>query len=94
MSTLPPDEIATRIAGGRWRLEGGALVCDLQLADFAAAMALTNRVADAAEAANHHPDILVHGWNRLRLTLFTHSAGAITEADLELAEKIDALAAG
>lgn len=35
-------------------------------------------VAEAAEAANHHPDILVHGWNRVRLTLTTHSAGGLT----------------
>ena len=50
-----------------------------------------NRVADAAEAANHHPDILVHGWNGLRFTLSTHSEGGVTEADLALAATIDAL---
>ena len=93
MSTLAPDQIAARIGDGPWRLEGGALVRDLQLADFAAAIALVNRVAAAAEAANHHPDILVHGWNGLRLTLSTHSEGGVTEADLALAATIDALVA-
>ena len=91
MSTLSPDQIAERIAGGPWRLEGGTLVRDLQVADFAAAMALANRVAEAAEAANHHPDILVHAWNRVRLTLSTHSEGGITAADLALAATIDDL---
>jgi 4a-hydroxytetrahydrobiopterin dehydratase len=55
-------------------------------------MAFANRVAEAAEAANHHPDILVHGWNRVRLTLSTHSEGGITRADLDLAGKLDGLA--
>jgi 4a-hydroxytetrahydrobiopterin dehydratase len=74
-----------------WRREGDAIVRDLEFADFAAAMAFANRVADAAEAANHHPDILVHGWNKVRLTLSTHSAGGVTDADHELARTIDAL---
>ena len=45
-----------------------------------------------AEAANHHPDILVHGWNKVRLTLSTHSEGGVTDADLALAQQLDALA--
>ncbi len=91
MSTLSPDQIAAGIAGGPWHHEDDALVLDLQVDDFATAMALANRVAEAAEAANHHPDILVHGWNKVRLTLSTHSAGGVTEADLALAATIDAL---
>ena len=54
-------------------------------------MAFVNRVADAAEEANHHPDILVHGWNNVRLTLTTHSQGALTDNDRAMAETIDAL---
>ena len=50
-----------------------------------------NRVADAAEAANHHPDILVHGWNKVRLSLTNHSAGGLTDADFALARTVDAL---
>jgi 4a-hydroxytetrahydrobiopterin dehydratase len=42
-----------------------------------------------AEAANHHPDILLHGWNRVRLELSTHSQGGLTEADFALARQID-----
>ncbi len=91
MGTLPRDQIAAQLGDGPWRLEDGALVRDLKLQDFAAAIALVNRVAGAAEAANHHPDILVHGWNGLRLTLSTHSEGGVTEADLALAATIDAL---
>ena len=73
----------------QWRQEGETLVRDLSFADFAQAMAFVNRVAAAAEAANHHPDILIHGWNQVRLTLTTHSEGRLTEADRAMAETID-----
>ena len=74
-----------------WREEGAELVRDLQFANFAEGMAFVNRVADLAEEANHHPDILVHGWNNVRLTLTTHSEGRLTQADRDLAARIDAL---
>jgi 4a-hydroxytetrahydrobiopterin dehydratase len=77
-----------------WRQEGETLVRDYQFKDFAAAMAYVNRVADLAEEVNHHPDILVHGWNKLRLTPTTHSAGGLTENDHEMARRIDALGDG
>jgi 4a-hydroxytetrahydrobiopterin dehydratase len=74
-----------------WERDGEALVRDLKFDDFAQAMAYVNRVADLAEEVNHHPDILVHGWNRVRLTLTTHSAGGLTDNDYEMAKKIDQL---
>jgi 4a-hydroxytetrahydrobiopterin dehydratase len=73
----------------QWRQEGESLVRDLEFDDFQVAMAFINRVADAAEAANHHPDILVHGWNKVRLTLTTHSEGRLTDNDRAMAETID-----
>jgi 4a-hydroxytetrahydrobiopterin dehydratase len=75
----------------QWQRDGDSIVRDLQLSDFAAAIALVDRVAELAESANHHPDILVHGWNKLRLTLSTHSEGGLTAADFALAERIDSL---
>ena len=54
-------------------------------------MAFVNQVADAAEEANHHPDILVHDWNKVRLTLTTHDQGGLTENDHRMAQRIDAL---
>jgi 4a-hydroxytetrahydrobiopterin dehydratase len=74
-----------------WRHEDDALVRDYEFEDFAGAMAFVNRVADAAEQANHHPDILVHGWNKVRLTLTTHSKGGLTDNDHAMAKRIDAL---
>jgi 4a-hydroxytetrahydrobiopterin dehydratase len=76
---------------GVWRQEGESLVRDYEFKDFAEAIAFVNRVAEAAEAANHHPDILVHGWNHVRLTLTTHSAGKLTDNDRAMAERIDGL---
>jgi 4a-hydroxytetrahydrobiopterin dehydratase len=87
---LSDSEIQQRLAGaGEWRRDGAAIARDLQLADFAAAIALVQRVAEVAEAANHHPDILVHGFNKVRLTLSTHSHGGLTDADFALASQID-----
>jgi 4a-hydroxytetrahydrobiopterin dehydratase len=77
--------------GKDWRQEGDALVRDFEFKDFAGAMSFVNQVAEIAEQRNHHPDILVHGWNKVRLTLSTHSEGGITDADHALAEQIDAL---
>ena len=77
-----------------WRQEGETLVRDLEFDDFRGAMAFVNRVADAAEEVNHHPDILVHGWNKVRLTLTTHSEGRVTDNDHAMAQRIDGLVAG
>jgi 4a-hydroxytetrahydrobiopterin dehydratase len=74
-----------------WRREGESIVRDRKFDDFAGAMAYVNRVADLAEEVDHHPDILVHGWNNVRLTLTTHSAGGLTDNDFQMARRIDAL---
>jgi 4a-hydroxytetrahydrobiopterin dehydratase len=69
-----------------------AITREWKLGDFAQALAFVNRVGEAAEAANHHPDILLHSWNRVRLTLSTHSDGGLTDSDFSLARKVDELA--
>jgi 4a-hydroxytetrahydrobiopterin dehydratase len=94
MTPLSESQVEQRLAEAeRWqRGEGSSIVCDRSFADFAAAIAFVDRVAELAEAANHHPDILLHGWNKVRLTLSTHSAGGLTGADFELAAQIDRLA--
>ena len=91
MTRLSDAEIDEQLRDSEWRREGDAIVRDYELKDFAEAMALANRVAGAAEEANHHPDILVHGWKNLRLTLSTHSEGGLTAADVAMAGTIDAL---
>jgi 4a-hydroxytetrahydrobiopterin dehydratase len=77
-----------------WRDEGTAIARDFKFKDFAAAMSFVNQVAEMAEGANHHPDILIHGWNEVRLTLSTWSVGKVTQADHDLAAGIDGLGVG
>ena len=91
MRPLTDERIADELRHVAWRRQGDAICREFRLGDFAAAIAFVNQVAAAAEAADHHPDILVHGWNRVRLTLTTHSAGGLTERDFELASMIDGL---
>jgi 4a-hydroxytetrahydrobiopterin dehydratase len=91
MTLLSDEQIEQHLHGSEWRRDGGQIVREHELADFAAAVDRVDRVAALAEAADHHPDILIHGWNKLRLTLSTHSEGGLTEADFALAAQIDAL---
>jgi 4a-hydroxytetrahydrobiopterin dehydratase len=56
---------------------------------FKQAVAFVNKVADAAELNDHHPDILLHGYKRVTITLTTHDQGKVTLKDLKLAEIID-----
>ena len=88
---LSEEEISAELDGVAWQRDGDAIVLERKFKDFAEAMAFANRVAEAAEAANHHPDILVHGWNRVRLTLYTHTADGLTAADFSMARTIDEL---
>ncbi len=89
---LAAQEIDERLGALEdWHRDGDEIVRDVECKDFAAAIALVNAVASVAEEANHHPDILVHGWNKLRLSLTNHSAGGLTQADFDLAATIDRL---
>jgi 4a-hydroxytetrahydrobiopterin dehydratase len=91
MDLLTEDEIAGRLGGvPGWTREGSSIVTTITRGDFREAMLLTGAVAYLAEQANHHPDILIQ-WNKVTLTLSTHSAGGLTAADFDLAAKISAL---
>ena len=72
-----------------WKRDGQCIVRDLTCTDFRSALQLVNTVGELAEQADHHPDILVHSWNRVRIILSTHSAGGLTEKDFELAALIE-----
>lgn len=77
-------------SGAGWRREGNALAKTFTFKGFKGAMAFANRVAEAANAANHHPDIHVEGYKNVRIVLTTHATGGISDADIELAKTIDA----
>ena len=71
-----------------WERKGDEITRLYKFKDFPEAVAFVNRVAGQAEAADHHPDIDIR-WNKVRLTLSTHSAGGLTSKDFQLARQID-----
>jgi len=73
-----------------WSRRGNAMVKSFDFPTFAAAMAWVNRVAAAAEAANHHPDLDIR-FRQVNVRLTTHDAGGITALDLALARAMDVL---
>jgi 4a-hydroxytetrahydrobiopterin dehydratase len=91
---LSDEEITAELAGRPdWTRAGDSITRTVELKDFRAAMLFVGAVAYMAEKANHHPDILVQ-WNKVTLTLSTHSAGGLTAADMALAGHLDALHGG
>jgi 4a-hydroxytetrahydrobiopterin dehydratase len=88
---LTDEEIEAKLKGSDWERDGDEIVREWTFDDFAGALAFVNRVGEEAEAANHHPDILLHGWNKVRLTLTNHSAGGLTAVDFEMASKFGGL---
>ncbi len=86
---LSDDEIAARLLGSSWVRDGDEIVREVKLENFASAIVLVDQVADVAEAYNHHPDILVHGWNKVKLSLTTHASGGLTELDFDVAGQFD-----
>jgi 4a-hydroxytetrahydrobiopterin dehydratase len=75
----------------QWRREQDSLVRAIEAPTFPDGIQLVSRVADLAEERNHHPDIDIR-WRTVTFRLSTHSAGGITEADLDLAAAIDSAA--
>jgi 4a-hydroxytetrahydrobiopterin dehydratase len=90
---LSEDEIASRLRRLPWEREGDEIVREWRFDDFTEAVAFVNRVADVAEDANHHPDIFLHGWNKVKLLLTNHSAGGLTEMDFTMAARFADLGA-
>ena len=88
---LNEDEVASRLRRLAWEREGDKIVREWRFDDFNEAIAFVNRVAEVAEEANHHPDIFIHGWNKVKLSLTNPSAGGLTEMDFTMAARFDSL---
>ena len=73
-----------------WGLEGGFIVKDFSFSNFKEAMDFVNKVAELSEEQNHHPDIVI-SYNKVRLSLTTHSEKGLTSKDFDLAREIDKL---
>jgi 4a-hydroxytetrahydrobiopterin dehydratase len=91
---LSPDDVAAALRDlPLWSGDGDGLRRTVELPSFRDAVAAINAIADVAEEMDHHPDIDLR-WRTLHLTLASHSAGGVTELDLALARRIDALLPG
>lgn len=91
MALLDDNEIEKRLETmDRWRREGRTIVKDFELGDFAGSVEFVNALAVPAEEMGHHPDLVI-SWDRVTVSLSTHSQGGVTEADLRLAAAIDSL---
>jgi 4a-hydroxytetrahydrobiopterin dehydratase len=93
MSVLTDNEVQqalTSLSG--WQKKGEAIQRVFRFPDFKAAMQFVNKVADAAEKANHHPDIDIR-YNTITMALVSHDAGGVTQRDVRMAEAINKIAA-
>ncbi|MBM3671328.1 MAG: 4a-hydroxytetrahydrobiopterin dehydratase [Actinobacteria bacterium] len=92
MATLSDDDVSAGLSGlTDWRRDGDEIVRDVECPSFSEAISFVTRIADLAEAANHHPDIDIR-YHKLRIALTSHDAGGLTQRDLDLAAQIDATA--
>lgn len=87
---LSDPEIQQALSSVAWERDGDRITKTVRLADFRAAMAFVNRLAEEAEELNHHPDISI-SWNRVELSVSTHDSGGLTTLDFDLARAVDAL---
>lgn len=90
MAMLDDEAIDTSLQGlPDWSREGDSLVRTYRRPDWADAIALLNRVAPEADRRNHHPDVSITGYRDITFRLTTHSAGGITQRDVDLAGWIE-----
>ncbi len=89
---LTNEEVRTALSKlSGWEQHGDEIRRTFRFADFGAAIAFVNRLAAAAESANHHPDIDIR-YNKVAIALTTHDEGGISTKDIELAAALDRLA--
>ena len=89
---MTSEQVEQRLAGlSGWTREGNAIRKQFVFDGFASAVAFVVRVGFDAEAADHHPDVLISNYKKVTLTFTTHSSGGLTEKDFvaaEAAEKV------
>ncbi len=74
-----------------WKNDTDTLTKEVVCSNFVSVIGLVNSISIIAEKYDHHPDLLIYGWNKLRITLSTHNKGGLTEFDFKLAKQIDNL---
>ena len=74
-----------------WEIKGKSLVKEFEFANFSEAIKFVNKILPLAEEANHHPDLLIHSYKKVKIILYTHDEDKVTDKDYLLAKKIDAI---
>ena len=74
-----------------WQYQNNQIEKEYSLKDFKSALSFVNKLGEEAERMGHHPDISIHSYNKVKITLSTHSEGGVTGKDFNLAEKIENL---
>lgn len=91
MKKLGEKEVSEKLKTLRdWNQDGGTIVKQFKFPDFRKAIRFVNMVADAAEELNHHPTVVIN-YNRITLSLTTHSQGGLTDRDFLAATRIDGI---
>ncbi len=89
MTSLSNQEILERLKSlNGWIYVNNSISKQFDFKDFIEAVSFVNSIALEAEKMDHHPDILIHSWNKVKINISTHSAGGVTEKDFQLAKKI------
>ena len=92
MALLSDEEIKERLKGlDGWRQRGEYIVKSFDRGDFVGSVKFVDSLVEPAEAMGHHPDLEI-SWDKVKVSLSTHSEGGLTANDFELAKRIDALA--
>ncbi|MFZ1517424.1 MAG: 4a-hydroxytetrahydrobiopterin dehydratase [Ignavibacteriaceae bacterium] len=90
MEKLSVDVITSRLHQlNNWKFENDSISKQFQFKDFIEALSFVNAVGLESEKMDHHPDILMFAWNKVKITISTHSAGGVTDKDFILAQKIE-----
>ena len=90
MALLDETEIQNKLKNfSGWNYSDKQIEKEYKLKDFVTAIDFVNRIGIDAEAMNHHPDIFIHSYNKVKISISTHSEGGITEKDFYLAKKIE-----
>ncbi|HSL90369.1 MAG TPA: 4a-hydroxytetrahydrobiopterin dehydratase [Ignavibacteriaceae bacterium] len=91
MSALNKDVIENLLNDlDGWNYSDNQIQKEFEFKDFVEASSFVQSVAFEAEKMDHHPDILIHSWNKVKVSISTHSEGGVTEKDFNLAKKIEA----
>ncbi len=92
MPSMSDHEVMVHLSSlKKWNYEDRHLIRTIQLPDFMSCVDFVNKIAAKAESLDHHPDLLLFDYNKVKVAVTTHSQGGVTEKDFKLAQFVDTL---